>query len=239
MNNLQSQIFNLLKRFDAFCKDNDVEYFLIYGTMLGAVRHQGFIPWDDDVDLAMDSDNFAKLKKLSKEGRLPDGLVFQDALYTKGCRVPKIRDVNSNVVDTNGAMGIFIDIFPLQKYSPRQVSIFKFFFKALKFRGRRKSINNKLYRLFFTLFSLPGYLSFVFVRYVFSNIDEECNGTWMGHTPVTNPEFFIEKEDVYPLKLMRFEDGEFFVPHNYDKILTLIYGDYMTPVEDVNNRHFE
>lgn len=238
MNDFQAQIYCLLKKFDAFCRNNDIEYFLIYGTMLGAIRHQGFIPWDDDVDLAMDSENFAKLKKLSKEGRLPEGLMFQDTFYTKGCRVPKIRDVNSDVVDVNGANGIFLDIFPFQKYSSKQASIFKFFFRALKFRDRRKGLKNKLYRSLFTLYSLPGYLCFVFVRYIFSNIGETAKGKWMGHTPLTNPEFFIEKEDVYPLRSVKFEDGEFFVPHNYDKILTLMYGDYMTPV-DMNNRHYE
>ena len=235
---IKEDLFNLLCKFDLFCKENEVEYFLFYGTLLGAVRHKGFIPWDDDVDLAMDSKNFLKLKKLSKEGKLPSGLVFQDSLYTKGCRVPKIRDANSDVLDLNGATGIFLDIFPFQKYSYRQMSILKFFFRALKFRDRRKEIDNKVYRLFFTLFALPVYLLFVFVRYVFSNLAEEPNGKWMGHTPETNPEFFIEKEDIYPLMSIKFEGKDFLAPHNYDKILTLMYGDYMTPV-DMNNRHFE
>lgn len=103
MSNIHQDLYELLCKFDLFCKSNDVEYFLIYGTLLGAVRHKGFIPWDDDIDLAMDSDNFSKLKLLAKEGKLPEGLEFQDALYTKGCRVPKIRDLESSVIDANGA----------------------------------------------------------------------------------------------------------------------------------------
>lgn len=237
MSNIHQDLYELLCKFDLFCKSNDVEYFLIYGTLLGAVRHKGFIPWDDDIDLAMDSDNFSKLKLLAKEGKLPEGLEFQDALYTKGCRVPKIRDLESSVIDANGAKGIFLDIFPFQKYSLRQVKIFKFFFKAFKRRGHRKAFKNRFIRACFTFTALPGYLCFVFVRYIFSKLKEDGNGEWMGHMPMTNPEFFLEAKDIYPLIYVKFENGEFLAPHNYDKILTSMYGDYMTPV-DVNNRHF-
>ena len=62
MKDVQKKLYDLLKKFDKICKDNDVEYYLAGGSALGAVRHKGFLPWDDDVDLFITRNNYIKLK---------------------------------------------------------------------------------------------------------------------------------------------------------------------------------
>ena len=66
MKDVQKKLYDLLKKFDKICKDNDVEYYLAGGSALGAVRHKGFLPWDDDVDLFITRNNYIKLKRLKK-----------------------------------------------------------------------------------------------------------------------------------------------------------------------------
>ncbi len=61
---LQQELLNMLKWFDKFCRDNDLKYFSVGGTLLGAIRHNGFIPWDDDIDVAMPRPDYDRLAEL-------------------------------------------------------------------------------------------------------------------------------------------------------------------------------
>ena len=64
MNEMQKRILGLLVEVDTICRENDIEYYLEGGAILGALRHGGFLPWDDDSDLAMTRDNWEKFKKV-------------------------------------------------------------------------------------------------------------------------------------------------------------------------------
>lgn len=68
---LQLRILDIVKDVDKICRENDIDYYILYGSALGAIRHQGFIPWDDDFDIGMTFDNYVKFleiceKKLDK-----------------------------------------------------------------------------------------------------------------------------------------------------------------------------
>lgn len=108
----------LLQKFDEFCQKHNLRYFVEYGTLLGAVRHQGFIPWDDDIDVVMFRDDYEKLQEIApSEFTYP--YFFQNS-YNDLVLWPfaKIRDSRTTAIEYRDAplelnQGIFIDIFPL------------------------------------------------------------------------------------------------------------------------------
>lgn len=119
MNQLQEIEYDILVKFDAICKKNKLKYFLAYGTALGAVRHGGFIPWDDDIDVVMLRDDYEKLCSLPLE-EFPEDLFLQNVYTEINYPYPfaKIRKNYTTFVeeDTKNLRihhGIFIDVFPL------------------------------------------------------------------------------------------------------------------------------
>ena len=118
----------LLKELDRVCRENGLQYMAVHGTLLGAVRHQGFIPWDDDVDVAMPREDYVRLLSLGKKGFAP-GFFLQTPMNSYGCfygGYSKLRRDGTKAVERQNAkrqwnryhMGIWIDIFPLDACPP-------------------------------------------------------------------------------------------------------------------------
>lgn len=236
MNEFQCRLMNFLERFDAFCQEQGVEYCLMWGTLLGCIREKGFIPWDDDVDVAMDRANFEKFKQLAANNKLPEGFAFEDALFLKGCRVPKVRDKKEAVQDRNGGSGIFIDIFPFDYFTTLDALVLGLASYGLHIRDYRRKIRNKPLRLIYTLLSLIPYLGFVLVRAIYSRKKYD-KGRYIGKAVITNTEEFFTLDEFYPFVRKRFETAELPVPNNYDAVLRRVYGNYWIPV-DFNNKHY-
>ena len=119
---LFEKLLDLLAVFRKLCEENDLTWFALGGTMLGAVRHQGFIPWDDDIDLGMLRKDYDKLLQLigEKQDLLPEPYRFltplTDAQYGKG--LIRLCNCNTTAISRNNAIfdynhGIFVDVFPL------------------------------------------------------------------------------------------------------------------------------
>src|SRR5699024_9240851 len=120
MNALQEAEFNILKYFDQFTKEHDLDYFLYAGTLLGAIRHKGFIPWDDDIDVGMKRDEFEKFEELFMNSNYKeDGYIYQSRKVYPLQALPlsKIRSKELNMIERmpktqKGNYGPWIDIFP-------------------------------------------------------------------------------------------------------------------------------
>ena len=112
-------MLKLLRVFDDICRKNNLKYWLDGGTLIGAIRHNGFIPWDDDIDVAMLSDDYEKFIEIAQQ-ELPDDVFLQTRKTDKKypLYITKLRDKYStyeeqNVARLNCHKGIFIDIFPM------------------------------------------------------------------------------------------------------------------------------
>ena len=106
----------LLQKFDEVCRKYNLTYYAYYGTLLGAVRHQGFIPWDDDIDVVMFREDYEKLQAVAPE-EFREPYFFQNS-YTDQMLwfFSKLRDSRTTAIEfpaRNLHQGIFIDIFPL------------------------------------------------------------------------------------------------------------------------------
>ena len=113
----------ILDYFVKFCEENNLTYYLAYGTLIGAVRHKGFIPWDDDIDVHMPADDYIKFLKLFKEKNKNDDYFLQTIETEKyyHATFAKIRKNHSCMVEKEWSYmkihkGINIDIFPLYTY---------------------------------------------------------------------------------------------------------------------------
>src|SRR5215210_308955 len=118
---MQRKMLEILDAFNGICRKHSINYWLACGSLLGARRHGGFIPWDDDLDVYVLQSDFKKLVSVLKED-LPENLKLQTRETDKNYwyYYPKIRDVNSRFYDKNTESdnlqyeGKFIDIFPIE-----------------------------------------------------------------------------------------------------------------------------
>ena len=114
---LHSRLLSMAKVFHAFCVENGLQYYMLGGTMLGAVRHKGFIPWDDDMDFGMPRKDYDRFLKLAEE-KLP--APFEVTCYKNVAKTPihyaKQIDGSATLVEDSYhdfVEGLYIDIFPL------------------------------------------------------------------------------------------------------------------------------
>ena len=115
---IKESVFDILSYFDKVCRDNGLPYSLAFGTMLGAVRHKGFIPWDDDVDVCLLREDYEKLLEILKNNeddrfKVIDSKINDTYFYN----VAKIVDTRTSLIEKKYkkiyGYGVYVDIFPL------------------------------------------------------------------------------------------------------------------------------
>ncbi len=225
----------LLDEVDRICKENDIKYFLSGGTMLGAIRHKGFIPWDDDIDLWMTRKNFKKFKKVCQT-KLGDKYFLQD--YFTDINYPlsilKVEKKGTRFVEGVFAhlpmeKCVYIDIFPLDNiWNPVYKLQTAFLIKLQSIRDfKLRGVGNtsRLKRIVYSAVPLKlcRFLTEFTIR--FFNIFPTELKNQLSHRGRYWPKF--TKSDVEDLVDMEFEGKMYPVPKNYDKLLKDCYGDYM------------
>lgn len=262
---LQSVELEILKDFMSLCDRHGLQYFGIAGTGIGVLRHGGFIPWDDDIDVALPRKDYEQFIKYANE-EYADKYIIMNVEYDENYPLMTTRMMMKGtkfreyaLAHINVELGIFLDIYPFDNLSDdpkkrkKQMHDAWFYSKllilrsipkpVLAFKGWKAVIVHFICAIVHYLMAIlhisKRWLAFK-CKEASIRHNEETNSEYMDFLCDTTPEMNIYKRsDVFPLVKKDFENTRLYFPNNMDSNLRGMYGDYMQmpPVEKRKN-HF-
>ena len=241
----QRVMLEILSAVHRICEENRITYFLDSGTLLGAVRHRGFIPWDDDVDIVMPRVDYEKFLKVAPAS-LPADLFLQNPETDPGFRMPftKIRKHSTLLIESgetgeeNYHHGIFIDIFPFDYY--RHEWFVRWMRWASLVRDRKKKYARgtlkRALTMFYTnvLLLIPVRASLIVRDFLAEHREFFAaeRGDFMSYGLEFHRVHPTRTDTILPVRYAEgvFEGKGFYVPADAHRYLTVLYGpDYMQP----------
>ena len=252
---------NILKEIKRICEQENIKYFLIGGSLIGAIRHNGFIPWDDDIDIAMMRQDFDRFLQVAPKLISKDFFIQtpKTELTCTDYGIARIRlngtsfvqESNKNV---NMNHGFFVDVFPFDNLPDNKISAFFYgsWFPILKrvnairngYTPAPKSKKNKVVLKFFNCLLKPiptqklqKWLENYHTKYQNKKTQYSflLTGSW-GYKKEKHSNNLLE----LPTIMHQFEDDVFSIPQEYHQYLSEQYGDYMQLPKDIEscyNRH--
>ena len=241
--------FDVLLRLREYCREHNLTYCLCGGTLLGAVRHKGFIPWDDDIDLFMPREDYDRFLQLSRETPVA-GHIEVLGPGDKNYPYPLIKVVNretvayeQNITDPRQAHGVGLDIFPLDRMYPRRrrnlflLAWVKFLIQLSKTNARmvrsdRSSLKKRVRSLVMALLKPLAHCT------PYSRLNRKIDSIASGRRHLRtymlgNVAWPNRWKDMFPAEVfaewidLPFRGENFPAPKQYDAYLTTLYGDYM------------
>lgn len=240
---LQEHELKILKKFCEICQKNKLTYYLAFGTLIGAIRHHGFIPWDDDIDVMMPYKDYVRFQKIAKR-ELGEKYFLQSHktdIEFNHCYL-KIRENNTTLIvkDVQNCEinhGISIDVYPLVNLADGKMKRMFQYFNAIVYilleYDRPPANHGKL--LYYTsklvLSLIPKSKKKTIKDKCFSSMVKYSNNKTkycfaVSGSPIDLKIKYKSKWFATPF-LMDFEDGKFYVPNGYDMVLRTVFGDYM------------
>ena len=242
----------VLDRVDEICRENQLTYMLGHGTLIGAVRHQGYIPWDDDIDIFMPREDYSKLAQIISTHdcglRFLDITTSKDTIFSSG----KICDTETVLYEENfrevEGYGAFVDVFildylPENKYYRKWIVEKNYRIKCLAVHSARTGYTKSADWKVNMLRSLAYHIGTCFqtqtlLRQVYTGYLKACPAPtpYLGVSGFR--EIFDASEFGEPINAP-FEGRMFKIPCNADAILRKTYGDYkkLPPKEERINKH--
>lgn len=250
---------DILKQFIEVCQKLNLTYFVLGGTMLGAVRHKGFIPWDDDIDVGMPRQDYEVFLQKA-QALLPESYFLQthktDPEYP--LNFAKIRNSNTTFIESSMANrninhGVYIDVFPLDFYpdSKLQQSLFDIRLKLLHFRMRSEFVIPKEYKASVLKKAVQNGLMGL-AKLIFPSAQKAIEKREKLMKSYTHTSFLANfcgawgKREIVPAswygegKVCSFENLSVRIPVQAEKWLTQVYGNYrqLPPKEKQISHHY-
>lgn len=235
----QLKMVEILEAIDDICQRHDIKYWLCYGTLLGAVRHKGFIPWDDDCDICMMREDFEKFSQHVNE--LPENLFLQtdknDPHYTR--KIMKIRMENTKLVEFDESenekyhQGIFVDIFIWDYYDSFSKNLLRKVSKVNDWKYKRKKYPKGHWKraAIQVAVAVPFFVYNVVnkvMRAASVTFRKNSELNYIGQEIRVSDNYYYNKNIIFPLKRDIVFEGKYFsVPNDSDAFLKDKYGDYM------------
>lgn len=265
---IQAEEYKILCKVTKYMDENNIYYVFAGGTLLGAIRHNGFIPWDDDIDIFLPRFDYEKLRSDIKKGKCKlENIEFRlpgDDKYP----VPFIKAVNlrfglkDDLWKEEFNQYLWVDIFPLDHY-PDGNFLHRIWFEKIRMLVRVLNVgrynddviirkgyySNPIKKIALMgakiFYKLMGGYQGIAIR--IDSIAQKANKKFRKSNHLANSVWpagikdYYRKEAIYPRVKHRFESGEFNIPQNYDLYLTGFFGDYMKipPVERRIDHHLE
>ena len=257
------KLIKTFKAFDAFCEENRLHYYAAGGTAIGAVRHKGIIPWDDDIDVVMKREDYDKFLSLKQKLDGSQYKIIDPSDY--GYYLPFAKFVDDNttiweVPEHEFILGVFIDVFPLNHVDGDIKRIRRFQKKymrlcSLHFSGYEKLFSKNV--LSELKFKHPGtiinWLRKLFIckplkwyyNRLFWDAEKQLKESTGNYLLNYYTQYPIEKE-LYKSEWFEsqirlpFQDTEIYVMKGYHEFLSQLFGDYMTPppLDKQQSHHF-
>ena len=233
---VQSQIYEMLDEISRIFRMNDINYVVSFGTLLGAVRHSGFIPWDDDADIHIWEKDFDRAMKSLDENMSKRYLLLDKTNDFVTWEVEaRLRDtktiLNGLPINASGANGIFIDFFKISELSEFN----RINYTLLKTLENNLHLKNKR-----SIRSLSLYLVSALMRPIVMALYLATDLLPIKKKYILSDKWrkgLFEYDDIFPIKDICFGKLILKAPSNIDKILTDMYGDYQK-VPDVDERKY-
>ena len=245
-------VLGILIKIDNLCRENHLTYQLAFGTLLGCIRHGGFIPWDDDIDIIMPRDDYNKLQEIISKNNIGLNFISIDNCSKTIFPYGKICDTSTIMIEKNfrrvPGYGAFVDVFPLdylpendeeyRRYRKKARTMLKLITHSSR-TGFEKTGSLKTDALRIVAFISSRVLSTKRLILSLEKMTKSYKPTRYMGLPCSACEFRVETEKIYSTKNELFEGHEFRIPQDTDYFLRLMFGDYMKlpPKEERVNKH--
>jgi lipopolysaccharide cholinephosphotransferase len=254
MNDLQAKQLEIMLTIDQLCRENNIRYYLTGGTAIGAMRHKGFIPWDDDIDIFVTIEEYEKLKVAFVQSNLTNLVLQENYVNGKYWIYSKIRIKGTTQIEreedksSTKMQGVFIDIFPIRKCSTSKFKQKKqyIYSQYLTMRAQMEIgwvPKNKKQALIIALNRLmPN--KFLFKKAVkcierSDKLKDNFNYCFFETGRGIKMEKLIFPQSMFAEPIyVQFENVMLPVPTDCHGYLTMFYGDYMTPPPEDKRTQF-